>query len=194
MGWYNSLYKCRDINAQAEIWLGIQQIKNTIVVAVGGWPGIGMVVKGTSALPLNVWVCQRRIYLYTECVHVSESDWKEKERQRERQRERNQQRGTEGSPQRLRCPGVEFGWNHPSHHYSTLWSGTAWVGECRTVRDFRFGLLPIVRTDFNYSISNAGDYRFVPMLESLEAGSGHIYCFESDSTISVSIFEKVFQV
>lgn len=39
-------------------------------------------------------------------------------------------------------------------------------GGVPTVRDFRLGLLPIVRADFNYSISSAGDYQFVPMLES----------------------------
>lgn len=62
------------------------------------------------------------------------------------------------------------------------------------MRDFRFSLLPIVKTDFNYSISNAGDYWFAPVLESLEAHSGQMYCFKTDSTISVSILEKVAHV
>lgn len=56
--------------------------------------------QGTSALSPNVWICQRRIDSYFECVHVNElKENKKKESRRERD-QRCQEKGTEGSPQR----------------------------------------------------------------------------------------------
>lgn len=47
-------------------------------------------VKGTLALSLNVWICQRRIYSYFECVHINEL--KEKKKRSEEKETNNAKR------------------------------------------------------------------------------------------------------
>lgn len=55
--------------------LGTRQVYHTTVVAVG----LGVMVKGSryQGQDISVWICQRRLYLYTEWIHMNEWKWKE---------------------------------------------------------------------------------------------------------------------
>lgn len=81
-GCYNSVYKYRLINAQAEVWMGTQQIYNTAAVALG----LGVMVKGSrnQGQEIIVWICHRRICSYIECVRINGWNWK-KTRKREKE-------------------------------------------------------------------------------------------------------------
>lgn len=94
------------------------------------------------------------------------------------------------STKRQRCPGVEFGRNQSSHHYSTLQCGLAWVGSAEGWKLLDWAFSPVWLADFNHSILDAWDYWFVPWLGVLEASLGWSYSFESYWEINVLILES----
>lgn len=79
--------------------------------------------RGTSALSPSVWICQRSIDSYFECVRVNALKENKKKGVKARKRPTVPRKGHRGkSSTGWRCSGVEFGGNHSSHHDSPLWA------------------------------------------------------------------------
>lgn len=90
------------------------------VVAVG----ITVAVRGLQlcldSRGRNVWICQRRIYSYLECVHINELKENKKKESRREGDQRYQEEGTEGSPQRAGDALGRLWGNRSSHDCSPL--------------------------------------------------------------------------